>query len=64
MIFKKKLSALRVKGLTAINTTHLSVFKLLLHIFDDGLAVEADEARADELWMYRMSPHYLTCDLQ
>lgn len=40
----------------------LSVFKLLLHIFDDRLTVQAEESSADQLRVYGVSAHHLPAD--
>lgn len=41
-----------------------SYLELLLHILDDGLAVEADERRADQLGVDRVGSDDLTGDLE
>lgn len=42
--------------------TNLCEFELLLHIFNDGLTVEADECTFDKLGVYRVGSHNLSCD--
>lgn len=40
----------------------LRVFELLLHIFDDGLAVQAEESTADQLRVHGVGPYHLPAD--
>lgn len=42
----------------------LRVFKLLLHIFNDRLAVEAEEGTAHQLWVNGVGTYHLPADTQ
>lgn len=42
----------------------LCIFELLLHIFNDGLAVKAEESTAHQLWVNGVCTHHLSTDTQ
>lgn len=42
----------------------LRIFELLLHIFNDRLAVQAEESTAHQLWVNRVCTHHLSADAQ
>ena len=44
------------------NNIYLSVFKLLLNIFNDCLAIKANKCSTHKLWVNRVCSYDLTCD--
>lgn len=40
----------------------LRIFELLLHIFNNRLAVETEESTAHQLWVNRVCSHHLPAD--